>query len=405
MKAKPRKKALVFEDSEEDFIPINDALNSVGYQVTRASTPDEFRKHKPYDKFQLILMDIFLGRGPDKQEVGLTLTEHVHQVNLHVPVVVVSSNEPSRKEVAEAFRLGASDYVDKDELLRDISAALSRVQAMAENQEELRLEAQLPLPIAFLYRDLRRSHTSFKQRLERMVELFEVTIKVVTFSLLAAHRTNLREVLRKELRASLAQPSLGHLLSVLAQLPEPDNFLHHLMQVVHRRDFREISGSFVQLRNDYIGHGAPQREPVYQELVLRYQPKIEELLHMLGCFLDWQLVFPLHSESLRSDDFEYELKVFRGSNPEPIVRKRVASLALKPTKSVHLVDGAFQESVDLFPWCQYLVCEQCKNEKLFLYRMGRHGEVWMIDHIYGHALQTRSGWSELQALLALDSPS
>lgn len=397
--ARHRQKVLVFEDREDDFILVQGALRTAGYHVTRAASPEDFREHQPYDQFVLILMDLYLGKV---QKVGIQLTREVHDVNPHVPVVVVSSKEPGRHEVAEAFRAGAFDYVDKYELLRDVTAALSRVHALAEDREELRMEAQLPLPVAFLYRDLLRSHSSYRRRLERMIELFEVTLKVMTYSLLAVHRTTAQVVLRKELRTALTQPSLGHLMSALTQLPETDGFLHRLWVVAQRRDFRDLGASFIQLRNDYVGHGAPQREPVYAKLVSRHQPRVDELLQMVSCLLEWQLVVPLHSDLLE-DGIAYELRVFRGSNPEPTVDQRVARLTLKPIRHVHLVDSNFVESVDLFPWCQYLACEQCLNEKLFLYRMCRHGELWLVDHVYGHMQQTTSGWPELQTMLGVVS--
>jgi hypothetical protein len=125
-----------------------------------------------------------------------------------------------------------------------------------------------------------------------------------------------------------------------------------------------------------------------------------ELLGLLKYFRQWRLVWPSRPDA-EYDEFVYnEAKVFRGSNPEPTFTSLRTRLLINPTDHVHLVNEELTESQDLYPWCQYLVCEQCLNRKLFLYRLAREGEIWALDHIYGHALQTRKGWPEVKAIIS-----
>ena len=395
-----RKRALVFEDIDLDWERLRRALNEAGFDVTRASTPDEFRAYAPYIQFQLILVDIFLGKLPDLQEVGIQLTREIKEMNSDIPVLVVSDREPDRMIVADAFRAGAADYVDKKEFLKHALNVTKRINADSDHKRR-RVEEELPLPMAFLYRDYLYSHTTFKRSIERMVELFEVTLKLATFPLLASHRAELQNLLPRDLREALARPSLGHFAHALNVLPEVSGFLRPLSQATRSKRFRGLCQKFIELRNNFIAHGISQTDLVYERLVNEHDAALKELLGLLDCFRHLQLLWPSKAE-FEGEYYVYdEARIFRGTNPEITPTKIRTKLVFKFTKHVHLVDEAFSDSVDLFPWCQYLYCEQvCLNRKLFLYRLAREGEILGLDHIYGHSLQTREGWNEVKAIIS-----
>lgn len=396
----PREKALVFEDLDSDWESLRRALNHAGFDVVRARTPAEFRAYAPYREFQLILMDIFLGKLPNAHEVGIKLTREVKEVNREIPVLVVSDFEPNRMIVADAFRAGARDYLDKKEFLGDVLNVTQRVRDDLNDYQRKSMEEELPLPMAFLFRDYLYSHTTFKRSVERMVELFEATLKLVTFSLFAFHYSSLERVLAPKLREDLARPSLGHFVRALNALPPATGFLKPLSEVSRHKRFRVLCEKFIVLRNNFIAHGISQTDLVYERLVTEHDGLLKELLKMLDCLRHMRLMFPSKAEI--EDDFHVygEARIFRGSNPEPTPTEIRTKLVFKFTKHVHLVDESVSESVDLFPWCQYLFCEQvCLNRKLFLYRLAREGEILALDHIYGHSLQTREGWKEVRAII------
>ncbi|HEV2763628.1 MAG TPA: response regulator [Pyrinomonadaceae bacterium] len=394
---KSREKVLVFEDTDSDFEIIRCALQGEGYQVVRARTPEEFRKHAPFDEFVLVLVDFFLGSAQQLEKVGIGLTRSVKEKNPSLPVVVASSLEPSRKDVADAFRAGAWDYLDKKDLFEDVSGNLKRVRE-ASVDDDTRAEEQLPLPMAFLFRSFRRTLATPKQRLERMIELFEVTLKVVTYILLSAHRENLTSVLPDKVRAGLERPSLGHFTSVLNALPEAEGFVAPLSKVTVRPQFRQLCQELIAVRNEFIGHGVRQRDAVYERVLRENTDKMMELLHMLNHLRKWRLVKP-NNTTLLDDGYSYDLLIFRGSNPEVPAERLQTTLGLT-SDHVHLLDEEVKESLDLYPWCQYLTCEQvCLGEKLFLYRLCREGELWALDHVYGHALQTREGYQKVREVI------
>jgi len=398
-----RQKVLVFEDLETDWELIRQALRKVGYEPERAPDRASFFKRAPYTDFAFILIDLFEGPAAPENRTGLDLTREVHAANRDIPIVVMSSLEPSRRDVADAFRAGACDYIDKQVLFADPLAAIGRAKEMAENADDLRLEAELPMPMAFLYRNFRRSHTSPKRRLEKMIELYEVSLKLVSFSLLAAHGVRASTLLPAEVRDALSRPSLGHFLATINGLPEPPGFVAQLWRAATRPRFKTLTQEFTALRNNFLGHGVGQPEPVYVGLLNENEPKLLELLQILSVLRRWSFVVPLKTQ-FPEEGYEYEMKTFRGSNPEVFVGKVETALELRPGKHVFLVngvDGAWWEKVDLFPWAQYLECPKpCFQEKLFLYRLAREGQVSLYDHVYGHSMETREGFKNVRALVA-----
>jgi hypothetical protein len=281
-----------------------------------------------------------------------------------------------------------------------MQSTIDRARSITALTDEEIAEQELPLPIAFLFRDFRSSRMSPRRRLERMVELFEVTLKIVAFTLMAAFRTQLPSVLPSDLRAGIARPSLGHFFRIITTLPEVTGFLQPISRATQGRRFRDLCQGFIELRNNYIGHGVLQAGAVYEQLLAQHSSQMIELLYILKDFRRCRIVWAEHADMIENG-IEYTVKIFRGSNPEPTLETLLTSFELILKKHVvHLVNEKATESVDLFPWCQYLACEQrCLNEKLFLYRMWREGEIWALDHIYGHELHTRQGWEEVKKLI------
>lgn len=392
MARKRMPRVLVFEDSEYDYVLLSGALQRAGYRGVRATTPEEFLVHAPWTQYALIIVDLFLGDGPAKQAVGIDLTREVRARNKRVPIIVASTHQPSRHEVADSFRAGARDYVDKEALLNDVDGILRRHLQEASDEYSRGAEAELPLPMAFLLRDLRRSKANPRQRLERLIELFEVTLKMIAFGMISANRGSIHD-LSEDLRSSFCRPSLGHLSRLINSLTVESGFFRGIAEATHQARFRELTEGLINVRNDFIGHGALQRDAVYIQQLEKHEPALTELIDFVDDFRQFRLVWP-EKAKVGAVDNDYDMKVFRGSNPEPESEEISTALRLRSSEWVYFVNEDATDSVPLFPWCQYLVCDQCQNQKLFLYRMERHGELWMIDHVYGHTMQTRNGWQE-----------
>lgn len=114
---------LVVDDEADIRALIQEILSDEGYRVTVAADANEARAARAADRFDLILLDIWM---PDTDGITL-LREWSEGVDLACPVVIMSGHGTVDTAV-EATRLGAFDFVEKPlslaKLLRTVEAAL-----------------------------------------------------------------------------------------------------------------------------------------------------------------------------------------------------------------------------------------------------------------------------------------
>ncbi|MXZ31338.1 MAG: response regulator, partial [Acidimicrobiia bacterium] len=126
---------LVIDDDPQALRYVRNTLAQAGYTPIVTSDPDELEHlleaHKPH----LVLLDLVLPATN-----AFELIRRIPKI-LNVPVIILSGRGDDNK-VAEAFELGASDYVVKPfsptELLARIAAALRR-QALSRHTEPYRV--------------------------------------------------------------------------------------------------------------------------------------------------------------------------------------------------------------------------------------------------------------------------
>lgn len=114
---------LVVDDEGDIRDLISDILGDEGYGVTVAANAEEARSARNREKFDLVLLDIWM---PDTDGITL-LREWSDAGDLSCPVVVMSGHGTVDTAV-EATRLGAVDFVEKPlsiaKLLRTVEGAL-----------------------------------------------------------------------------------------------------------------------------------------------------------------------------------------------------------------------------------------------------------------------------------------
>jgi DNA-binding NtrC family response regulator len=114
---------LVVDDEGDIRDLISDILGDEGYGVTVAANAEEARSARDREKFDLVLLDIWM---PDTDGITL-LREWSEDGDLSCPVVVMSGHGTVDTAV-EATRLGAVDFVEKPlsiaKLLRTVEGAL-----------------------------------------------------------------------------------------------------------------------------------------------------------------------------------------------------------------------------------------------------------------------------------------
>ena len=132
-------KILVVDDEENIRFTFASFLTDEGYEVTTASNLQEGKKQLSEQKFDLVFLDILLGR-----DSGLEILREVKEKGLQSPVVMITG-APEVETAAEAVRYGAFDYIPKpvmqDNLLRVARMALAHKKLIEENETfRMRLE-------------------------------------------------------------------------------------------------------------------------------------------------------------------------------------------------------------------------------------------------------------------------
>jgi DNA-binding NtrC family response regulator len=114
---------LVVDDEADIRVLIDEILSDEGYQVTVAGNASEARAARDDEKFDLVLLDIWM---PDMDGISL-LREWSEPGDLDCPVVMMSGHGTVDTAV-EATRLGAFDFVEKPlslaKLLRTVERAI-----------------------------------------------------------------------------------------------------------------------------------------------------------------------------------------------------------------------------------------------------------------------------------------
>lgn len=145
---------LVVDDEEDIRALIQEILSEEGYGVTVAANADEARTARDGDRFDLILLDIWM---PDTDGITL-LREWSDGGDLNCPVVVMSGHGTVDTAV-EATRLGAHDFVEKPlslaKLLRTVEGALESAGRQATAARSMLPSLLTPVGRSHLMQNLR----------------------------------------------------------------------------------------------------------------------------------------------------------------------------------------------------------------------------------------------------------
>ncbi|MBT8087889.1 MAG: sigma-54 dependent transcriptional regulator [Gammaproteobacteria bacterium] len=145
---------LVVDDEADIRSSIQDILSDEGYGVSLAGNADEARQARDREKFDLVLLDIWM---PDTDGITL-LREWSDGGDLNCPVVIMSGHGTVDTAV-EATRLGAFDFVEKPlsiaKLLRTVEAALESAGKQAKTARSLLPSLLAPVGRSQLMQGLR----------------------------------------------------------------------------------------------------------------------------------------------------------------------------------------------------------------------------------------------------------
>jgi len=199
--------------------------------------------------YDLAVIDL---RMPPGQWGGLWLLQELNNRGLSVDTLVLSG-EAGQSETIEAMRLGALDFVVKDNASSELADQVCRVLAQGAETRSIFAAAQLPTPVALPYQRM-RVPTDPETQLLASLAAAEAVMRFCALAGLAVVRAN--GALDQSLVSRLAGPSLGTWRDVCRAL-QPHVGDHALGRWMEAASGREADG-VVQHRNDtFHGGGVP----------------------------------------------------------------------------------------------------------------------------------------------------
>ena len=159
---------LVVDDEGDIRALIQEILSDEGYAVTVAGDANEARAARNDNRFDLILLDIWM---PDTDGITL-LREWSESGDLACPVVIMSGHGTVDTAV-EATRLGAFDFVEKPlslaKLLRTVEAALNSASRQASSARSMLPSLLAPVGRSKLMQSLREKVQQYAQHDESVL--------------------------------------------------------------------------------------------------------------------------------------------------------------------------------------------------------------------------------------------
>jgi DNA-binding NtrC family response regulator len=124
---------LVVEDERAIGIALRGLLQREGYEVTTATSGDEALRLLEGTRYDLVLTDLALGRGPS----GMDVLAAARARQPEAPVVMITAHG-NEKVAVDAMKHGAEDYVpkpfDNDELRLVVRRALEKTRLVREHR-------------------------------------------------------------------------------------------------------------------------------------------------------------------------------------------------------------------------------------------------------------------------------
>jgi hypothetical protein len=237
-----------------------------------------------------------------------------------------------------------------------------------------RIDREYPFPIAYCFRSM-QAELSYSRKWLKLLELYEVTIKYVTFILISALLENQRTVSPEIVRhlVGLKRPSGGHwhqacfaLVKYLRNDPDT-TFIARYLAAFDSRKIRQseaASSKLVPLRNDTRGHGFIEEEAQYQARYHQNISEIQTLVEFVSPLSGYRLI-KVGEQTRHHGVFQFPAKVLMGSHPLfPVEEHRTTAMV---DSDCLLYDPETGNYLSLYPWLLLHHCTECFRETIFLY--------------------------------------
>lgn len=271
------------------------------------------------------------------------------------------------------------------------------------------VDREFPFPVAYCFRSM-QTEISFSRKWLKLLELYEVIVKYVTFALLSDLNQNsisLPENLKPHL-ASLRRASAGHwhraCFELIHYLKEHLELPWFTARWIDRLTGNEIqaartaSQSLVRLRNQTIGHGFVEEEARYQELYEQNLHAVQTLINfVIPLSTDYTLLHVGEGLRRRRGVSTFPAKILKGSHPLFPTENRWTRQDVD-TDSL-LYDPVADTYLSLYPWLVLDHCPRCYREMVFLYDKVDDNCVVMREYPTNHTREYEDMLEEVVRLV------
>ncbi len=124
-------KIIIIDDSESIQLLFNEILNSI-FDLVQFLNPIEALKNLETEKYDCIILDLMM---PELS--GTDFLKTYRNSDKETPIIVLTAKQCGDKEIAELFKIGASDFVTKPFLSAELIARLNHHIKLKRTKEEL----------------------------------------------------------------------------------------------------------------------------------------------------------------------------------------------------------------------------------------------------------------------------
>jgi len=130
-------KILIIDD--DPFVPVSlqNALQSVGYDVEIATDADEGFASAVQEEFDVVITDLHwdIPGAKRREGKGLELIEQLHQVKPRLPIILMTAY-PDTESIIDATKLGALDYITKPGTGEEMDKFVSMIGKVARSSHK-----------------------------------------------------------------------------------------------------------------------------------------------------------------------------------------------------------------------------------------------------------------------------
>ncbi|MFD3402168.1 response regulator transcription factor [Kribbella sp. NPDC058693] len=333
---------LVADDQIEVARTLCEPLRSAGAAVQVVADGIQAYEAIRQGGFDLLVLDL---KMPPDDWGGLWVMEQLRQAGLKVPVVVLSG-EGGKQQTIQAMRLGAKEWIDKEDAFTDLLPRCTAVLEEANAEAFEGIAGSGPSPLA--HRFARYRAASEERVAAEGLRVFE---ELIRFSALIGLATLDRRT-AGPLRVTadqMARPSLGtwfNLLTALEPGREPRSPFSVLSRaLMPQKSSTQRAREIIKIRND-VAHGGYEPSAADSAVLHAF---LRAAAHRIGTIWPWQLGAVT---SMEYDGTTFAVQVLRfiglGEAQPAIARSETPAR----TASIVLVGVDQAAPIALDPWFQ-----------------------------------------------------